>query len=116
MNRNQRLMHLVHLAHASFITVIFWLLSSFRFISFTNLTTYPDTSLTRESLDWQRKTKGTIKNPKDRKVIPDPIDDREFQELKESGKDGILLGITLNPKKCIVFPLSFFLFKLNVME
>ena len=41
------------------------------------------------------------KQPKDRKVIPDPIDDREFQELKESGKDGILLGITLNPKKCI---------------
>lgn len=41
------------------------------------------------------------RNPKDRKVIPDPIDDREFQELKESGKDGILLGITLNPKKCI---------------
>ena len=38
---------------------------------------------------------------KDRKVIPDPIDDREFQEWKESGKDGILLGITLNPKKCI---------------
>ena len=35
------------------------------------------------------------------KVIPDPIDDREFQELKESGKDGVLLGITLNPKKCI---------------
>ena len=31
------------------------------------------------------------KRPKDRKVIPDPIDDREFQELKESGKDGINL-------------------------
>ena len=39
------------------------------------------------------------KQPKDRKDIPDPIDDREFQELKESGKDGNLLGITLNPKK-----------------
>ena len=38
---------------------------------------------------------------KDRKVIPDPIDDRKFQEWKESGKSGILLGITLNPKKCI---------------
>ena len=36
-----------------------------------------------------------------RKVIPDPINDREFQEVKESGKDGILFGITLNPKKCI---------------
>ena len=36
---------------------------------------------------------------KDRKVIPDPIDDRKFQEWKESGKSGILLGITLNPKK-----------------
>ena len=38
---------------------------------------------------------------KDSKVIPDPIDDRKFQEWKESGKSGILLGITLNPKKCI---------------
>jgi hypothetical protein len=37
----------------------------------------------------------------DRKVIPDPIDDRKFQEWKESGKSGILLGITLNPRKCI---------------
>ena len=27
---------------------------------------------------------------KDRKVIPDPIDDRKFQEWKESGKSGIL--------------------------
>ena len=35
------------------------------------------------------------------KVIPDPIDDRKFQEWKESGKSGILLGITLNPRKCI---------------
>ncbi len=39
--------------------------------------------------------------PKDNKVIPDPIDDRKFQEWKESGKSGILLGITLNPRKCI---------------
>jgi hypothetical protein len=38
---------------------------------------------------------------KERKVIPDPIDDRKFQEWKESGKSGILLGITLNPRKCI---------------
>jgi len=38
---------------------------------------------------------------KDRKVIPDPIDDRKFQEWKESGKSGILLAITLNPRKCI---------------
>ena len=38
---------------------------------------------------------------KDRKVIPDPIDDRKFQEWKESGKSGTLLGITLNPRKCI---------------
>ena len=38
---------------------------------------------------------------KERKVIPDPIDDRKFHEWKESGKSGILLGITLNPKKCI---------------
>ena len=38
---------------------------------------------------------------KDMKVIPDPMDDRKFQEWKESGKSGILLGITLNPKKCI---------------
>jgi len=35
------------------------------------------------------------KPQKDRKVIPDPIDDREFQELKEFGKDGILLGLSL---------------------
>ena len=35
------------------------------------------------------------KPPKDRKVIPDPIDDKEFQELNESGKDGILLGLSL---------------------
>jgi len=41
------------------------------------------------------------RKPKDNKVIPDPIDDRKFQEIKESGKSGILLGITLNPKKCI---------------
>ena len=39
--------------------------------------------------------------PKERKVIPDPIDDRKFQEWKVSGKSGILLGITLNPRKCI---------------
>ena len=38
---------------------------------------------------------------KDKKVIPDPIDDRKFQEWKESGKSGILLGIKLNPRKCI---------------
>ena len=38
---------------------------------------------------------------KDKRVIPDPIDDRKFQEWKESGKSGILLGIRLNPKKCI---------------
>ena len=38
---------------------------------------------------------------KDRKVIPDPIDDRKFQDEKESGKSRILLGIILNPKKCI---------------
>ena len=38
---------------------------------------------------------------KERKVIPDPIDDRKFHEWKESGKSGILLGITLNPRKCI---------------
>ena len=43
-----------------------------------------------------------IKNrANERKVIPDPIDDRKFQEWKESGKSGILLGITLNPRKCI---------------
>ena len=39
--------------------------------------------------------------PKDNRVIPDPIDDRKFHEWKESGKSGILLGITLNPRKCI---------------
>jgi len=37
---------------------------------------------------------------KDRRVIPDPIDDRKFHEWKESGKSGILLGIRLNPQKC----------------
>ena len=35
------------------------------------------------------------RTPKGRKVIPDPIDDKEFQELNESGKDGILLGLSL---------------------
>ena len=29
------------------------------------------------------------------------IDDRKFHEWNESGKSGILLGIILNPKKCI---------------
>ena len=38
---------------------------------------------------------------KDRKVIPDPIDDRKFQDRKESEKSRILLGITLNPWRCI---------------
>lgn len=38
---------------------------------------------------------------KDNKVIPEPIDDRKFQEWKESWKSGTLLGITLKPKKCI---------------
>ena len=42
-----------------------------------------------------------LKREKDKKVIPDPIDDRKVQEWKESGKSGILLGITLNPRKCI---------------
>ena len=37
----------------------------------------------------------------DNKVIPEPIDDRKFQEWKESWKSGTLLGITLKPKKCI---------------
>ena len=48
---------------------------------------------------WKLIKKKKIAN--DRKVIPDPIDDRKFQEWKESGKSGILLGITLNPRKCI---------------
>ena len=47
------------------------------------------------------KNKGEKNIAKERRVIPDPIDDRKFQEWKESGKSGILLGITLNPKKCI---------------
>ena len=49
------------------------------------------------------KVKKLIKEKiaKDRKVIPDPIDDRKFHEWKESGKSGILLGIRLNPQKCI---------------
>ena len=34
-------------------------------------------------------------------VIRVPIDDRIFQELKLSGKSGILLGWRLNPKRCI---------------
>ena len=38
---------------------------------------------------------------KDRRVIPAPIDDREFQQLQEFGKDGVLLGITINPKICM---------------
>ena len=41
------------------------------------------------------------KRVKDNIVIPDPIDDRKFQEWKESGQSGILLGIRLNPNKCI---------------
>ena len=49
--------------------------------------------------DWIRKEMNS--KPKDNRVIPDPIDDRKFQEWKESGKSGILLGITLNPRKCI---------------
>ena len=48
------------------------------------------------SISWWGSNK-----PKDNKVIPDPIDDRKFQEWKGSGKSGILLGITLNPRKCI---------------
>jgi hypothetical protein len=46
-------------------------------------------------------TFGCGNTAKDRKVIPDPIDDRKLQERKESGKSGILLAITLNPRKCI---------------
>ena len=42
-----------------------------------------------------------MKNKNDKKVIPDPIDERKFQEWKESGKSGTLLGITLNPRKWI---------------
>ena len=38
-----------------------------------------------------------FKEPKD---TFDPKDDREFQDLKESGKDGILLGVKLYRKKC----------------
>ena len=60
--------------------------------------------------DWRDSSLDSLQNgwtenkeniAKDRKVIPDPIDDRKFQEWKESGKSGILLGITLNPRKCI---------------
>ena len=40
------------------------------------------------------RLKGSGEWPKDKKATPDPIDDREFQELKESGKDRIL-----DPKK-----------------
>ena len=50
---------------------------------------------------WISFAKTGKKIANDRKVIPDPIDDRKFQEWKESGKSGILLGITLNPRKCI---------------
>ena len=49
----------------------------------------------------EKRIKKGKKIANDRKVIPDPIDDRKFQEWKESGKSGILLGITLNPRKCI---------------
>ena len=49
----------------------------------------------------QNKERFVRRKPKDIRVIPDPIDDRKFQEWKESGKSGILLGITLNPRKCI---------------
>ena len=45
-------------------------------------------------------------NQKIGKLFLIPIDDREFQEFKESGKDGIVLGITLNPKQCIGEPLK----------
>ena len=38
---------------------------------------------------------------KDRKVIPDPIDDRKFQEWKESGKSGILPPVKENNEKKI---------------
>ncbi len=34
-------------------------------------------------------------------VIIEPKDDRKFQELKLSGKSGILLGWRLKPKKCM---------------
>ena len=33
-------------------------------------------------------------------VRPEPTDDRQFQQLRQSGKSGILLGITLKPTKC----------------
>ena len=56
----------------------------------------------RRPPETRMKQNSTPKNKaKDSKVIPDPIDDRKFQEWKESGKSGILLGMTLNPKKCI---------------
>ena len=52
-------------------------------------------NVNNKEIKWKRN------KPKEDKVIPDPIDDRKFQEWKESGKSGILLGITLNPRKCI---------------
>ena len=54
-----------------------------------------------ERWKWIKRSREKKKIAKERKVIPDPIDDRKFHEWKESGKSGILLGITLNPKKCI---------------
>ena len=36
-----------------------------------------------------KKEKKEKKIAKERKVIPDPIDDRKFHEWKESGKSGI---------------------------
>ena len=53
------------------------------------------------SYEKRLRNKNKKKIAKERKVIPDPIDDRKFHEWKESGKSGILLCIRLNPKKCI---------------
>ena len=42
-----------------------------------------------------------MKNKNDKKVIPDPTEERIFQGWKESGKSRTLLGMRLNPRKCI---------------
>ena len=47
-----------------------------------------------------KQEKGRVKRIAN-SVNPEPIDDRIFQELKLSGKSGILLGCILNPKKCM---------------
>ena len=74
------------------------------FLPVLNLNNHPINTLSTPQMHSSTEglmNKKTHRKQKPESVNPEPIDDRKFQELRLSGKSGILLGWRLNPKKCM---------------